>query len=419
MSSTIDVNEAFAAERSAQVAQINEWNSTREARSQADYEAQAAKFAERVANGEMRDLGGGRFEATSGWDAGEVWTVRQTQYGELVLPQHGLDTTTGEVALYSSVPAWHGLGNIIPGGTNSIDDVLRLGGIDFDVARRPVLYQNELNGPSMIEADHFVTVRTDTGAALGVVGARYTPIQNRESFEFLQDLVATTDVVWESAGALRDGKRTFVSLRLPGTVTIDAPGVNDEIIPFIVALNSHDGSSMMQVVATPWRPVCGNTERFALRDAHSKWGTRHTLNATQRMAEARRTLGLSVKYFEAFAAEENALAQTAVDDAKFWEIVRDIWPTPAADATDRTKASHQAREDQLDDLRAENVAKLGRTGYAAERTLTEFLDWRKQVRPGKSFKADLRAARASLAMEGAEDNVKAEVHKRLMTLVTR
>ena len=73
------------------------------------------------------------------------------------------------------------------------------------------------------------------------------------------------DVTWESAGAVREGRRVFISLRLPDTVIVDAAGINDQIIPFIAALNSHDGSSMLHVVVTPWRPVCANTERFALR----------------------------------------------------------------------------------------------------------------------------------------------------------
>jgi len=81
-------------------------------------------------------------------------------------------------------------------------------------------------------------------------------LQNRHLFEFLQDLVDDHDVVWESAGALRDGRKVFVSLRLPQTVTIDAAGINDEIVPFVVAINSHDGSSQAHVVVTPWRPVC-------------------------------------------------------------------------------------------------------------------------------------------------------------------
>ncbi|GAA1540257.1 hypothetical protein GCM10009827_069500 [Dactylosporangium maewongense] len=165
------------------------------------------------------------------------------------------------------------------------------------MARRPVEFRNSVDGPTRTLPERFVTARCDTGAGLGVVGSKYEVLQNEDAFAFLQELVDRHDVLWESAGALRGGRKVFICMRLPNTVTVDAPGVADQIIPFIVVLNSHDGSSQFQVVVTPWRPVCGNTERFALRDAHARWGVRHTCNARERIEEARRTLGLSIEYF--------------------------------------------------------------------------------------------------------------------------
>ena len=199
---------------------------TAERRSQIDAAAdRRAHYEARIAAGTLVPLGNGRYQVNdpSSWDNGEVWTLTN---GE-VLPEHSLDTTTGTVALYTRVPAWHELGTVIPEGTSDIDTVLNAGGIGFEVIRRPVLYQNTLAGPTKVLADQFVTVRQDSDAGLGVVGARYEVFQNRDIFEFLQDLVAKHDVIWESAGALREGRRVFVCLRLPETVTIDAAGVGD------------------------------------------------------------------------------------------------------------------------------------------------------------------------------------------------
>ncbi|MCW2912788.1 MAG: putative prophage protein [Actinomycetia bacterium] len=44
-------------------------------------------------------------------------------------------------------------------------------------------------------------------------------------------------MIWESAGALRGGRRVFVSMSVPETVTVDPGGLDDEIILFIVAMN--------------------------------------------------------------------------------------------------------------------------------------------------------------------------------------
>jgi phage/plasmid-like protein (TIGR03299 family) len=404
---TVDVNERFAAERVSQMSAAAD---------------RRADIDRRVAEGKLVPLGNGRYRVSDpdSWDNGEVWTL---QDGE-VLPQHGLDTTTGTAALYTAVPAWHELGTVIPGGTTDIDRVLKLGGIDFEVTRRPVLYRTDPtdpNSPTRTLADQFVTVRADTGAGLGVVGARYEIFQNREIFEFLQHLVDKYDVIWESAGAMRDGRRAFVCLRLPDTVTIDAGGINDQIVPFIAAINSHDGSSQAQVVATPWRIVCGNTERFALRDAHTRWGVSHThnWNTRGRVDEARRTLGLTVQYFEAFAAEQHALARTELALAEFRAVVHELWPAPDDDAPTRTKNSHARRLETLTCLYASNAERLGRTAYAAERAITEYADWKSAIRPTGSLRGNNLAARATAVLEGTADELKTRAHRRLLTLIRR
>lgn len=153
-----DVNQQSANERADQL--------------QADRDRQA-DIDRRVADGTLVPLGNGRVRINdpASWDNGEVLHL---QNGTLI-PQHGLDTTTGQAALYSAVPAWHNLGNVIPGGTTDIDQVLDLGGISYDVQKRIVRYAWDGNVRAM--DDRWVTVRDDTGAPLGTVGERYQVIQ--------------------------------------------------------------------------------------------------------------------------------------------------------------------------------------------------------------------------------------------------
>lgn len=410
----VDVNEAFATERAAQL---------QAATAAADRAAaRAADIDRRVAEGTLVPLGGGRYriDQPGSWDNGEVWTVQTGTAGQAqVLPEHGLDQTTGRTALYTTVPAWHQLGAVVPGGTTDIDQVLELGGIDFEVDRRPVLYQPTYQADPRVLGEQFVTVRCDTGAGLGVVGARYEVLQNRDLFQFLQDLIDDHNVTWESAGALREGRKVFVSMRLPAAVTIDAGGISDQIVPFIAAINSHDGSCQAQVVVTPWRPVCGNTERFAVRDAVTRWGVRHTRNARDRVAEARRTLGLSLNYYQRFAAEEEALARTDLAIAEFRQLLDQLWPPPEADAPARVTRRHATRIDTLTGLYRRNADRLGTTAYAAERAVTEYTDWNTTIRPTGALRGRNLAARATALLEGTNDEVKTRAHRRLLTLTHR
>lgn len=344
----------------------------------------------------------GTYAATVGYDRGEV------------IGRDGLDTSRGTAALYTSTPAWHGLGTVIPGGISDIDTVLRVGQIDYRVETRAVEYV--YGGEHRIDDDHFVTVRTDTGAALGVVGRRYQVFQQREIFTFLEDLAGQNGVLWESAGALRGGRRVFVTMQIPDSVIIDRGGLADEIRLFIVAINSHDGSSQAEVVVTPWRVVCANTERFALADARSRWAIRHTSGGLENFEEARRTLGLTLKYAEAFEAEETALARIDLAIDEFHKVIADLWPIDD-DATDRTKNSHARRTERLDAMFRAETGRAGWTAYAGERAITDYLDHVAPRRPGKSMSEEL--ARATALLEGIDDELKTKAHKRLLQLRTR
>jgi phage/plasmid-like protein (TIGR03299 family) len=391
---TTDVNEAFAAERGQQVRDARSWEQ---------------RLQDRIGEGAVERLRDGRYRVLTGWDQGEILSARG-------VPQHGLDTTRGQAALYSAVPAWHALGTIIPGGTSDIDTVLELAGLDYQVSLVPAEYTWQ--GQRLTHADRFHTVREDTGASLGIVGRYYHVVQNRVAFEFLQDLVADFDVTWESAGALREGKKVFVSMRLPRNVTIDAGGINDEIYPFIAAINAHDGWSPFSCVVTPWRPICANTERFAVRDAVTRWSIRHTKSATQRFREARRTLGLSIEYFEQFASEETALARTDLAVDEFNKLITTLWPLEE-DAGDRAKTTSAKRRDILNGLFTTEASRSGRTAYAAERSVTEYLDHHASIRPSGAVKGNALGARGQRLLEGNDDELKSKAHRRLMLLRRR
>ncbi|MFJ6841388.1 DUF932 domain-containing protein [Streptomyces griseoluteus] len=402
MTLTTDVNKEFADEKARQIGAA-------QSREQA--------FQTRIDRGEIRLVGGNQYEVLTGWDRGERFTVARNAQGGIaeIIAQHGLDSRAdGTIALYASSPAWHGLGQIIPGGTTDIDEVLRLGGLDFTVATVPALYR--WDGELHEHADRFHTLREDTGAALGVVGRRYEPIQNRTGFEFLQELVGRYDVVWESAGVIKGGKRVFISIRLPEGVTIDADGINDLVVPHVAVMNDHTGSGTFQCVVTPWRPVCGNTERFAVRDAVTRWAVRHTAGAVDQIKEARRTLGLSVQYFEKFAAEETALARTDIAVQDFHKVIAELWPLDD-DATDAKKNNAAARIGSLDAIFRTETDRVGRTAYAAERAITGYLDHVMPRRPPRSMTEEM--ARATAALEGADDDRKTKAHNRLMLLTTR
>ncbi|MGH3300388.1 MAG: DUF932 domain-containing protein [Streptosporangiaceae bacterium] len=421
MSSTsaVDVNTAFAGEKAAQAefaAQRVADNQRAIADSGLTQAAMDAKLAADVASGKIKMIGSDRYMVLTGYDANETFRVqRATRPGELslVLPETGLDYVDGKAQVFSAVETWHKEGNV-KSGVTSIAELLKLSGLDFRVDKAQSLYTA---GGLVREAPgSFITYRGDTFDKLGVVGSVYRPFQNSEGAQFLQDLVDRFDVQFESAGPLSNGKQVFISMNLPDSVVIDEGGLNDVIEPKICWLNNHDGEGKLQVVVSPWRPVCGNTNRFALRDAASRWGVRHTTNGLQRLEEARRSLGFSLKYYAEFADEETVLARTAMDLSEFDELISSIWPATEGEPSKRQVTLSTRREDALHELWGLEAGRVGKTAYAAENAVTGYLD---HVAPRRALGDKLAAARATAILLGADDDIKSKAHRQLLTLSNR
>ena len=408
---TTNVNEAFAAEQRASITRAMdaaERNRERDALRQADYER-------RVAEGTMRDLGNGRFQSVGGWDDGEIWQLSTNAQGDvLLLPQSGLEIVDGKASLFTAKPAWHELGFDNGGDpTTDVDLAISKGGLDFDIDHREVFFYDDHGGIHPVPGK-FATTRTDTWAGLGVVGKIHKSVSPRESLGWLQSLVGSGELLIESAGVLRGGAKTFLTVRLPEDIRIDPQGVNIEVRPYLAFLDDHAGERKLWAIITPWIVVCGNTHNFALRDAITRWGVRHSTNIHGKLEEARRELGLTVKGYEAFTAEEEALLRTPMTTAQFEKFMAQLWEPTTAESTKNAKTRESKRNDALFALLAEEAGRLGENWFAGEMALTGY--WDNIVRNATEGKP--AAARATALLEG-EQKDKNAVHKQLLVAAGR
>jgi phage/plasmid-like protein (TIGR03299 family) len=385
----------------------------------------AAALQRKVENGELRDNGGGSYTVLTGWDQGE--TIRLSSEGQIV-GEHGLDTMDdGRAKLYSRQREWFGLGQIVPDGLDNINEVLELIGGPLEFSKQPAFYQDLMTGEFVPVPDTFAAVWMDQdgkNAAMGTVGNRYTHAQDTMATDFLFDLVGES-VVFESVGRMQNNSKFFAGLKLRDDMIIDPEGIADGIRQYLYLINSHDGTGKLNFMVTPWRIRCRNTERFAVRDAKSSWGVRHTANwgSDARKAEARTALGLTANYYANWRDEQMELLGhnlTGVSIDKFWAVVDDLatdgtWAKPEGEKG-RGVTIYNNRRDSLEELLGKNVRELGRNAYAAERAVTEYLDHqitRKTSSWGDTSKDD---ARRGIALLGNDDDKKARLHEGLLTL---
>ena len=236
--------------------------------------------------------------------------------------------------MFTRLPAWHSLGTVTDQALTSAD-AIKTAGLDWTVTTRPLVTFDADNGQAgFIEVpDHYATVRDSDMSVLGVVGNRYTPIQNQECFDFMDTVVDEDGITYETAGSLYDGRVVWMLLNLNRPVQVD----EDITHNYMLLTNSHDGSSSLKGLTTPIRVVCANTLRLAIRDRKNGFSFRHTSNLKGKVLQARASLNLTYEYIDSFQEEMEKLLDTEITDAYFNEIMDDVMPIPLP-TTENVKA---------------------------------------------------------------------------------
>ena len=179
---------------------------------------------------------------------------------------HEIDFSTNAQgsAMFAYQPAWHGFGTVVSEAQTSAD-ALRISGLDWDVRLTDLAADfGELS--EAVERykaipTHRATYRSDTGMALGAVGMRYQPLQNREAFAWLDEVVGEQAAMWHTCGSLREGRKVWMLCKLPGHIEVTD---RDVLEKYVLVTNSHDGTGAVRLFPTSVRVVCANTLRLAI-----------------------------------------------------------------------------------------------------------------------------------------------------------
>jgi phage/plasmid-like protein (TIGR03299 family) len=237
---------------------------------------------------------------------------------------------TGKYSFFSvQEKAWHGLGQIVEQYPTS-EEAIKHAGLDYEVARSPLFTQGSgiietVNGIEMGSSElevpnYFANVRTDNNAVLGVVGKDYHIVQNREAFSFFDSIVGGDGIFYETAGALGQGERIFITAKLPDYIRV---GNGDDIAEkYIFLTTSHDGSGSITAAFTPVRIVCQNTLNASLRNMTNVVRIKHTSGAKQRIEDAHKVMGLANTMSNQLEGIFNAWTKVKVTDPEVKKLIQ-------------------------------------------------------------------------------------------------
>ncbi|WP_336881403.1 DUF932 domain-containing protein [Rhodococcus globerulus] len=320
---------------------------------------------------------------------------------------HELDSTDNVVSFADSrKDAWHQLGQQVGHVMNAQEALSASHLAGWNVRKIPLLAQvpaeiteNGVTEASELEVpNHFATVRTNpiNGGTdyLGVVGNTYTPFQNEASCDLLDALADESGAHFETAGALKGGRETFVTMKLPESLELAGHDSKDTIDWYIAALNSHDGTSSFRFLVTPVRIVCANTQSAALRTAKASFKIRHTINATNVIREAREALGLTFRYMEEFETAAQAMIAEEMNRERMQKFADQL--TRVEDAG--SQRGRNQRQQQSNDIvklfvMSETNENSRDTKWGAYNAVTEYVDHYMPVAKSSTNPAADRALR--------------------------
>ena len=221
-----------------------------------------------------------------------------------------------ESMFYVREKPWHGLGTMVAEAPDSAT-ALRLAGLDWNVIQKDIMTEDGGSTISGFKAN----VRDTDGSVLGIVTDRYRVVQNAEAFSFTDALLGE-GVRYETVRSLQGGRRTWVLARLPHQYIING----EEITPYLVFMNAHDGSAAIKVAMTPVRVVCQNTLNLALSTAKRSWSFNHTGDISGKLDEARDTLLYAGQYMAELGKTFGKLGQIKLSDGKVTDFISALIP---------------------------------------------------------------------------------------------
>lgn len=267
-----------------------------------------------------------------------------------------------------------GIGSEIT-GAQDLETAIKLAKLDFEVEKRQIY----LNNPTILKGsdtpsniftpihDQFATVRTDTDTVLGVVKKNYQVLQNREAFDFLDSVIAG-GARFETAGTFKKNEAaSFITCSTEPIKILD-----DDIHPYLLFVNSFDGSSSVRVMFTPIRIFCSNCLVRAMKGAMNKVSIRHSPSMKDRLDASKEILLSNTNYLEALKAESEKLAVTTFSAEAFEALARSLFPTKEGNSNIIQIRNEEMIEALLRAYRQDDLQNFNNTAYKAVQAVADF-----------------------------------------------
>lgn len=263
---------------------------------------------------------------------------------------------------------------------NNVIRALTEARLNWTVLPRPVIVDGA------VVPGRFANVRSDLPPGhnvLEIVGSKYHIIQNHEGLAFVQNIIDSGFITLENAGTFDEGRSIFLLAKTDG-LTIN----REEIAPYIVFSNSHDGSGKVKAALTTVRVICKNTLALALETAPRVWAITHTKSAIDHMKAASQSMNFIGNYLTAYPSVVERIMETEVTETQFAKITSALFPVPQATEHNKTAVANAKAERDIFERVYRETPDLSRwqaTAYGVIGAYTDVISHREPRRSTTTF----------------------------------
>ncbi|MDH5523111.1 MAG: DUF932 domain-containing protein [Desulfobulbaceae bacterium] len=296
----------------------------------------------------------------------------------------------------------------------SAEEAMAVAGLDWEVERKPLYFY--MDEDTLRQAKQgFAIVRKNDQKTLGVVGPRYTPIQNSEAFGAFQEWTGDRGLEFVAGGAMSGGKKVWLQAKMPDTFEAVK---GDAVQKYLFLMNSFDGSSSLTIRITPTRVVCCNMVASIISRKGKRVkrfiSVKHTKNFRKTLeASLENIFGISNQSWQQFEAMAKAMVHVQLNVTQFNEYAHALFPDPQpkegeVEVSETRLVNAQGKRDQLTELfengLGQDIPGVQGTAWAAYNALTEYNNYY----IGGETSQDRRFQSAILAGQGISLQNKAE-----------
>lgn len=228
---------------------------------------------------------------------------------------------------FGRLAPWKRIGVNNTWNVKTAEELIERAGLDWTVSLDPVYFDN--NGVNQVIEGRWATVKNNKNGdkdSIAIVGSRYNPFQNVDTFSTLDHIVEEGFGRYSSMGEIGNGAVVWAVIDLPEALQVEG----DPHAAHILARNSHDGSTLFEIAPIAHRIGCTNQINAALfANRTGIYKLKHTPNNRIDVDDIKRIINVVRKDFVSYANMAKHLMNMEFSNSEFLRFLDVVYPLDA------------------------------------------------------------------------------------------